>query len=160
MSKKYLALLVLLPPVVIADQLTKLYVDGEMRLYQSIEVLENFFHFTYVRNKGAAFGIFSGANEAYRTPFFLTTTAIAIVVILVMLYRYREEALIFPVSLSLILGGAVGNMIDRVRFGEVIDFIDVHWYQYHWPAFNIADMAITGGVGLLILHMFTEERED
>lgn len=146
--------------MVIVDQLTKLYVDGRMQLYQSIEVLEHFFHFTYLRNKGAAFGILSGANEAYRTPFFLVTSVIAVVIILVMLYRYREEALLLPVSLSLILGGAIGNMIDRARLGEVIDFIDVHWYQYHWPAFNIADSAITVGVGLLILHMFTEEGEN
>lgn len=156
MDKKYIFLLTLTPAVIILDQITKIYVDGAMHLYQSIEVLENFFHITYVRNKGAAFGILSGANESLRVPFFLVVSTIAIAVIIYMIYSYKEESKIFPLSLTLILGGAIGNVIDRIRIGEVIDFVDVHWYEHHWPAFNVADSAIFIGVCVMIFHMILE----
>lgn len=159
MDKKYIPLFTYAPVIIILDQLVKIYVDKTMHLYQSIEVLENFFHITYIRNKGAAFGILSGANESLRIPFFLTVSAIAIAVIIYTIYTYREESQVFPVSMALILGGAIGNMIDRVRFGEVIDFVDVHWYEHHWPAFNVADSAITIGVALLIINMLFEHKK-
>ena len=128
-------------------------------LYQSIEVLENFFHITYIRNKGAAFGILSGADASLRIPFFIAVSIVAIVLILYVLKTHKGQSPVFPVALSLILGGAIGNMIDRVRMGEVIDFLDVHWYQNHWPAFNIADSAITVGMGFLIYQMITEKED-
>ena len=159
MNKKYIPLIAYTPLIVIIDQLTKTYVDNGMRLYQSIELLENFFHITYIRNKGAAFGILSGADESVRIPFFLVISAIAIAVIFYILYSYHEESKLFPLSLALILGGAVGNMIDRIRFGEVVDFLDVHWYDHHWPAFNIADSAISIGVALLIINMLFEKEK-
>ncbi len=159
MNKKYIPLIAYTPLIVIIDQLTKTYIDNEMRLYQSIELLENFFHITYIRNKGAAFGILSGADESVRIPFFLVISAIAIAVIFYILYTYQEESKLFPLSLALILGGAVGNMIDRLRFGEVVDFLDVHWYGHHWPAFNVADMAISIGVAFLIINMLFEKEK-
>ena len=159
MNKKYIPLIAYTPLIVIIDQLTKTYVDNEMRLYQSIELLENFFHITYIRNKGAAFGILSGADESIRIPFFLVVSAIAIAVIFYILYSYHEESKLFPLSLALILSGAIGNMIDRLRFGEVVDFLDVHWYEHHWPAFNIADSAISIGVALLIINMLFEKEK-
>jgi len=158
LNKKYLPLFTCAPVIIILDQLVKIYVDKTMHLYQSIEVLENFFHITYIRNKGAAFGILSGANENLRIPFFLTVSVIAIAIILYTIYTYEEESQVFPVSMGLILGGAIGNMIDRVRLGEVIDFVDVHWYGHHWPAFNVADSAITVGVTLLIINIIFEHK--
>ena len=92
-----------------------------------------------------------------RIPFFLGVSVIAIGVIVYLLKNHKGESPIYPLALSLILGGAIGNMIDRVRMGEVIDFLDVHWYQHHWPAFNIADSAITVGMGFLIFQMITEK---
>ena len=157
MDKRYKLLLIIAPVVIVIDQWTKLIVDKNMLLYQSIEVLENFFHITYIRNKGAAFGILSGADASLRIPFFLGVSFIAIAVIIYALKTHKGESPIFPVALSLILGGAIGNMIDRVRMGEVIDFLDAHWYQHHWPAFNIADSAITVGMGFLIFQMITEK---
>jgi len=159
LDKKYIPLFTYMPVIIILDQLVKIYVDKTMYLYQSIEVLENFFHITYIRNKGAAFGILSGANESLRVPFFLTVSAIAIVVIIYTIYTYREESQLFPFSMALILGGAIGNMIDRIRLGEVIDFVDVHWYTHHWPAFNVADSAITIGVTLLIINILFEHKK-
>jgi len=159
LDKKYIILLIYTPLVVILDQVVKIYVDRSMYLYESIEVVENFFNFTYIRNKGAAFGILSGADPSLRIPFFISVSVIAIGVIIYILYTYKGRTGLYPASLSLILGGAIGNMIDRVRLGEVIDFIDVHWHGSHWPAFNIADSAITIGVSILILHMLTEKEE-
>lgn len=159
MNKKYFPLVAYTPLIVLIDQLVKTYVDNEMRLYQSIELLENFFHITYIRNKGAAFGMLSGADESIRIPFFLIVSIIAIALIFYTLYSYHEESKLFPLSLAMILGGAIGNMIDRLRFGEVIDFLDVHWYDHHWPAFNVADAAICVGVALLIINMLFEKEK-
>lgn len=149
---KYVILLAISLITIVLDQLTKLYIASTFTLYESVTVLENFFHITYILNPGAAFGIFAGKAAAFRVPFFLALSFVASVGI-VIFYRSVEDRLV-RAALSLILGGAIGNMIDRARLGEVIDFIDVHWYNNHWPAFNVADSAITIGVGLMILDMF------
>ncbi len=142
--------------VLILDQATKFYVDSHFRVHESVTVLPDFFHLTYVRNKGAAFGIF--ADSAVRIPFFITVSLVAALGILWYMRRLRDEQRLLNFSLALIFAGAVGNLIDRVRLGEVIDFIDVHWYRYHWPAFNVADSAITVGVCLLLVDLWREER--
>lgn len=143
--------------VVFFDQLSKLYIDRRFALYESRRVLENFFHITYVRNKGAAFGIL--ADSVYRVPFFTVVALLAVAGILWYLRQLPGEQRTQQVGLSLVLGGAIGNLIDRVRLGEVIDFLDVHWYRYHWPAFNVADIAICVGVGLLLLSLWRSERQ-
>lgn len=153
---KYAILLAVSLTTIVLDQLTKLSIVSTFDLYESVTVLENFFHITYILNPGAAFGIFAGKTAAFRVPFFLILSFIASVGIMIF-YRSVEDRLV-QLSLSLILGGAVGNMIDRARLGQVIDFIDVHWYNNHWPAFNVADSAITVGVGLMILDMFLKEK--
>ena len=155
-KKKYILLMAIVVPVLLLDQLTKLYIVSTFALYESVTVFENFFHITYILNPGAAFGIFAGRAASFRIPFFLTLSVVASVGI-VIFYRAVEERLV-QVALSLILGGAIGNMIDRARLGEVIDFIDVHWYNNYWPAFNVADSAITIGVGLMILDMVLKEK--
>ncbi|HEX9078165.1 MAG TPA: signal peptidase II [Desulfuromonadaceae bacterium] len=140
----------------IADQLTKLYIDRSMHLYQSIPVLENFFSITYLRNKGAAFSFLS--NAAWRLPFFIGVSLVASIAIIVAFGRLRDDQRLAQVSLAMIFSGAVGNLIDRLRLGEVIDFLDAHWYRHHWPAFNVADSLICVGVFLLALDMLLEER--
>jgi len=154
---RYSLLSVITLVIVAIDQATKLYVDANFRLHETVPVIRGFFHFTYVRNKGAAFGILS--DNAVRIPFFITVSIIAIIGILWYIRRIREDQWLALVSLSLIFAGALGNLIDRVRFGEVIDFLDVFWKQYHWPAFNVADSAITVGVALLFIEMWREERK-
>lgn len=141
---------------VLLDQASKLYIDASFELYQSVTVLENFFHITYIRNRGAAFGILS--DNALRLPFFITVSIIAIIGTFWYLRQLRADQKLSHLSLGLILSGAIGNLIDRIRLGEVIDFVDVHWYNHHWPAFNVADSAICIGVGLLLLETWREER--
>ena len=156
MKSKYIILLALTPLILIVDQLTKLYIDGTMKLYQSIPVIDGLFSITYLRNRGAAFSFLSEAS--WRLPFFLFATVIAVIAILVAFRKLRDDQRFAAVSLTLILSGAVGNLIDRVRLGEVIDFLDVYWKNHHWPAFNVADSAICVGVALLALDMYREEK--
>jgi signal peptidase II len=156
MKIRYAILLAVSALVLVLDQATKLYIDRVMTLHSSIAVIGQFFNITYLRNKGAAFGIL--ANSSYRLPFFILISAAAVCVIFVVVSRLREDQKLAAVSLSLIFSGALGNLIDRVRLGEVIDFLDAHWYDHHWPAFNIADSAICVGVFLLAIDMYLEER--
>jgi signal peptidase II len=138
------------------DQFTKWLVVRSFHLHEALPLVPNFFDLVYVRNKGAAFGIL--ADTRFRVPFLLTTTLIAVVFLIWFYRQYRPDQVLGRSSVSLVLGGAVGNLIDRLRLGEVIDFLDVHWYQYHWPAFNIADSAICVGVGMLLLAQWRDSR--
>lgn len=156
MNHRFLLFSVIALVGIIIDQITKVAIDRSMQLFDSIPVIENFFHITYVRNKGAAFSFL--ANASWRLPFFITVSIIAAVVILVAFRKMREDQKLAHTSLALIFSGAVGNLIDRIRLGEVIDFLDVHWYRHHWPAFNVADSLICVGVFLLAIDMFLEEK--
>jgi signal peptidase II len=156
MKTKYLILLLLSPLILVFDQLTKIHIDRSMQLYQSIPVIDGLFNITYLRNRGAAFSFL--ANASWRLPFFILITIIAVVAILVAFGKLRNDQRFAAFSLTLILCGAVGNLIDRIRLGEVIDFLDVYWKSHHWPAFNVADSAICVGVAMLALDMFLEER--
>ena len=139
--------------VLILDQVTKAWVHSKMALHQSVEVIPNFFNLTYLRNTGAAFGFLAGSPTALRIGFFILISAVAIGCIFFLLKNLRSGQTAWFAALASILGGAVGNLIDRVRLGEVIDFLDFHWYTWHWPAFNVADSAITVGVILLAYQM-------
>lgn len=141
----------------LVDQVTKLYIHGSMSLHQSIPVLDGLFNITYLRNKGAAFSFLS--QVSWRIPFFIAVTLVAAVVILVALRRLREDQRLAQTALAMIFSGALGNLIDRVRLGEVIDFLDVYWRNHHWPAFNVADSLICVGVALVALDMLREERQ-
>ena len=153
MSGKYALAGFISGSVLVLDQVTKLLVDKTMTLYQSIEVIPNFAHFTYLRNTGAAFGFLAGARSSLRIVFFALISSVAIGCIVYLIRGLRPPQKALLISLSLILGGAIGNLIDRLRLGEVIDFIDLHWYDIHWPAFNVADSAISIGVVLLFIQM-------
>jgi signal peptidase II len=157
MKAKYLILALTAPIILVADQLTKLYIDRTMKLYQSIPVVDGLFSITYLRNKGAAFSFLSDAS--WRLPFFILATLIAVIAIITAYCKLKDEQRFAAFSLSLILSGAIGNLIDRVRMGEVVDFLDVYWRSHHWPAFNVADSAICVGVALLALDLFREERK-
>ena len=113
-------------------------------------LIHGLLNLTRVHNTGAAFGLMAGQPSMLRTLFFLGVSLVAMGVVLWMFFRLPQNQKVEHVALSLIFGGALGNVIDRVRLGEVIDFIDVYFRSYHWPAFNVADSAITTGVILLM----------
>ncbi len=140
----WLALLVL-----VLDQASKWVISHDMQLYQSIPVLPGF-RLTYVHNTGAAFSFLSEAGGWQRWLFALLALLIS-AVLTVWLMRLKSNEKLMAVSLSLILGGAIGNLVDRLLYGYVIDFIDVYYQDWHWPAFNIADSAICVGVVLMLL---------
>jgi len=137
---------------VILDQASKLAIAGTMRLYESIEIIP-FFKLTYVHNPGAAFSFLSEAG-GWQRWFFAGLALVISVAIAVWLTRLKEHETLLAVALALILGGAVGNLIDRLAYGYVIDFLDVYYGTWHWPAFNIADSAITVGVMLMLAESF------
>ena len=131
------------------DQASKLAIDASMQLYQSIELIP-FFNLTYVRNTGAAFSFLSEAG-GWQRWFFAILASIISIVLAVWLAKLKKHEILMAASLSLILGGAIGNLIDRVLYGYVIDFLDVYYQSWHWPAFNVADSAISVGVILMLL---------
>lgn len=140
------------------DQASKIAIDKSFQLYESIAVIPSFFNLTYVHNTGAAFSFLSEAGGWQRWLF----AALAIVMSTIMtiwLTRLKENETLLAVALSLILGGAVGNLIDRLSYGHVIDFLDVYYGTYHWPAFNIADSAITIGVALMLMDSFRSQEK-
>jgi signal peptidase II len=146
--------------IVVVDQVTKAVVDRTMPLHHSIPIIDGFFNLTYIRNTGAAFGIFSGSHEVFRLPFLIGVSILAIGFILMMLKRLRDGETGLTLALAFILGGAAGNLIDRILYGEVIDFLDVYWSHYHWPAFNVADSCITIGVGITLFYLIRAKGDD
>ena len=135
--------------------MTKAIVERAMVLHETIPLLP-VFSLTYVRNTGAAFGVFGAAPAGIRLPLFLLVTVAAAWALISMLRRARPGQRLLVGALGAILGGAAGNFICRVRYGEVIDFLDAHWGALHWPAFNVADSAITVGVLIVLLTSLRE----
>lgn len=153
-TKNYKLLLGVALAILILDQITKQWVIRSFFLGESVSILPSFFNLTYIRNTGAAFGIFATAHPAFRVPFFFVVPIIALISIAYVFRKVPPEDTKMSVALSLVMGGAVGNLIDRVVYGYVIDFLDFHWDRaYHFPAFNVADSAICVGVGLLMLDL-------
>ncbi|MGB5397638.1 MAG: signal peptidase II [Gammaproteobacteria bacterium] len=142
--------------VIVLDQLSKQFAEAQLVYHKSIAVFPGF-NFTLMYNEGAAFSFLSDAGGWQRWFFTVLSVAISIVLI-VWIKRLDSDKRILAAGLALILGGAIGNVIDRILFGHVIDFIDVYYQSSHWPAFNIADSAITLGACLLILDMFQEHK--
>lgn len=143
--------LVVIIVAIAADQLTKAMVVDSLLLYESREIIPGFFNLVYVTNKGAAFSMFADMNSPWRHYIFLSIGSVALVGLTVVYWNLRKVNRFYSWSLALIAGGAAGNLIDRVRFGAVIDFLDFYVGKYHWPAFNVADSAICVGAGLFLL---------
>lgn len=139
--------------VLVLDQLTKWQVEQHLSLYERIEILP-FFNLTLAYNPGAAFSMLADAG-GWQRWFFTMVAVIAILVMLVWLLRLRGER-ILAAGLALIVGGALGNLVDRLLHGHVVDFLDFHWAGWHFPAFNMADTAISLGAACLIIDMFLE----
>lgn len=136
----------------VLDQWSKHIVDSAMQLYQSIPIIP-YFNLTYVHNTGAAFSFLSQAG-GWQRWFFAALALTVSIGITIWLTRLKKQETLLAVALALVLGGAVGNLIDRLMYGYVIDFLDVYYQDWHWPAFNIADSAITLGVILMLAESF------
>lgn len=155
-NKKYFILIFVVLVILVVDQYTKYLVHNGFRWGESRAIFESFFSLTYVRNTGAAFGLLHRAPEYFREPFFIIVPVIALFVIGFVLAKLDSKQVLTAVALSLIVGGAVGNLIDRIKHGFVIDFLDFFWKDYHWPAFNVADAAIVVGVSLMFIQSFKQ----
>jgi len=142
--------------VIVLDQATKFLVTRFLDLYERVEVLP-VLDFTLLHNTGAAFSMLAGAS-GWQRWFFIALAGVVSVLLTVWIWRTPRGEKLLPLALSLVLGGALGNVIDRIAHGYVVDFIHVHWGASYFPAFNIADSAITIGAGLLILDAFRERR--
>ncbi len=140
-------------PVLILDQASKYYVSTHMELYQSIALIPHWLDITYTRNPGAAFSLFVNLPAGFRSAMLLALAAAAIIVLGILIARSRRADLT-SIAFALVLAGALGNVIDRLIRGQVIDFIRVHYYGWSYPIFNVADSAITIGIVLVILTSF------
>ncbi len=152
MHKKYLGIAMIAAAIIVCDQATKFWIDAALTRYQQIEVVPHFFNIVHVRNPGVAFGLLQNLSETYRSTLLISTTVLALGLLVFLLAQTPVAHRLERWCLSLILGGAVGNLIDRVRLGEVIDFVDIHWMElYHWPAFNVADACISTGITCMVV---------
>jgi signal peptidase II len=159
-ASRYVLLGLVSLSIILIDQMTKVYIMQTMRLHESIVIIPNLFSITYIRNPGAAFGILSTSSGSFRFIFFGLTSLFALGLLGTILIRMPKDDWMGQISVVAILGGAIGNLLDRLRYGEVIDFLDFYIETYHWPAFNVADSAITVGVVFLILHFAFEKQKE
>jgi len=159
-SAKTRTVMLIVGVIVVLDQVTKIIINHTIALHDSVPVVDSFFHLVHVRNTGAAFSLFAHMPAWFRQPFFLIATGMAVTALVLFLRHTEGASPLLVVAVAAILGGALGNLIDRIRYGEVIDFLLLHWRGYHWPAFNVADTCITlGAIGLLWASM-RENRAD
>ncbi len=150
---KYIRFVGVVALVVLLDQITKAMVLKMMPLFKSIVVIPGFFNLTHVHNPGGAFGFLAQNGSPWRHWMFLGAAVVALSMILYFHHQTPKTHPYLGLGLSLIFGGAIGNLIDRLRFGEVIDFLDFYAAHFHWPTFNVADSAVTIGVGIFVLHI-------
>ncbi len=150
-GRRYLLFAAVLVAVICVDQASKMWVLQHFALYESREIIPGLFNLTFLTNNGGAFSLLAGQPALWRQLFFVTATLIALGFIWAAHRSYGPRGPLYTLSLSLIAGGAIGNLIDRLRFSCVIDFLDVYVGDHHWPAFNAADSAITIGVLLFLL---------
>ncbi len=153
MTAKYKKLLIIAILIVGLDQITKAVVVASMKLYQSVTVIPGFFNLTYIHNPGGAFGFMAGQSQTIRTLLFIVVSILAVGFILYFYKNTPDSHPMLAMGFALIFGGAIGNLIDRIRMGTVIDFLDVYIQHLHWPAFNVADSAISVGMAIFIFHL-------
>jgi len=146
--------------VVLVDRLTKAVVADRISLHDSVDVVPGIFRLTHVQNQGAAFGLFSDSSFPWKVALLILFSIAALAVVSALLWKNGDALNATAIALSLVFGGAVGNLWDRVTSGRVIDFLDFYLGQHHWPAFNIADSAIVVGALLLLSEIFMAPHEE
>jgi signal peptidase II len=143
--------------VVLLDRWTKRLVAAHIAMYTHIQIIPRFFRLTHTENTGAAFSLFADSPSHWKTTLLIGFSLIAMIIVSVLLWRQSHVLTTTGVALSLILGGAVGNLWDRVASGRVVDFLLFYYRQYQWPVFNLADSAIVVGAGLLVIEILFAE---
>lgn len=152
-SYKYAKLILVSGLVVLADQISKSLILKHLPTHRSISIIAGFFDITHIRNPGGAFGLMANVSPAARTVVFMFISSLAVGLILYFYSKTPRRYALLATGFALIFGGAIGNLIDRFRFGNVVDFLDFYLGSLHWPAFNIADSAITAGIFIFIFHL-------
>jgi signal peptidase II len=146
--------------VLALDRATKWLIEGHIELHDTLQVIPGFFRLTHVQNRGAAFGIFAESPSEWKVAVLVLFSLVALVVVSALLWRNSHSLTMTGAALSLILGGAVGNLWDRLLSGHVVDFLDFYLSSYHWPAFNVADSAIVVGAVLLVAEILFKPTGD
>ncbi len=158
MGRKLGIFMALLVAGLALDLGSKFLVLHYLPLGAQVPVIKGFFNLVHVHNKGAAFGLMANWSVNFARLFFIGTTALVLAVVGYLWWRLPEDHWLAALGYGLIMVGALGNLVDRVRLGEVVDFLDVYWGNYHWPAFNVADSLICLGAGVLVWVIFKEEK--
>lgn len=156
-DSRYRILLGVAAAVFLCDQLSKFWVMAAIPFYASIPVVPGFFDLVHIRNRGAAFGFLNRHDIEWQFWLFLAATLVAAGIIITLVRAARPDQRCLVAGLGLILGGATGNLLDRIRFRAVVDFLDFHLGSWHWPAFNVADMAICCGAALVCICLWREQ---
>lgn len=143
--------------VFVFDQWTKTLVERSIPLDTIVPVIPHFFNLTHTHNSGAAFGIFSASSSPWKTIFLVGISVVLLVIVVAVVWRSQRLPWEAGVALGLILGGAASNLLDRIRYGQVTDFLDFYVRDYHWFTFNLADSAIVAGAVLLAIHLMTSD---
>ena len=154
MQNKYLKLAIIAGLVIILDQITKAVILYYLPLYHSISIIPGFFSITHIHNPGGAFGFMANQSSILRIIVFLCFSSLAICLIFYFYKKTPVEYSMLAAGFALIFGGAIGNLIDRIRLGEVVDFLDVYIGTLYWPTFNIADSAVSIGMVIFAYHLF------
>ena len=155
--RKYVTFLLIVAGILLVDQVTKGLVTQRFSLHENLEVIPGFFYLTHIRNTGGAFGLLAGEPSSLRTGLFLAISCVALGIIFYLYTRIPPGKPWLNAGLAMTFGGALGNLIDRLRFGEVVDFLDFHIGTLHWPAFNVADSAISVGVGIFCFYLLIKK---
>jgi signal peptidase II len=146
--------------VVFMDQMSKWLVSQKIALYDGVDVVPGFFRLTHVQNQGAAFGLFSNSTSQWKVAMLIMFSVAALAVVSALLWKNGNAMNATAIALSLVFGGALGNLWDRVSSGRVIDFLDIYYGSHHWPAFNVADSAIVIGAVLLLSEIFLAPQDE
>lgn len=160
LERKHWILILLVPVAVALDQITKTIALRLLSPRRIETIIPDYFNFVLVKNRGMAFGLFNDLESTWRMPLFIGISIVAILIIVHLFRQARGDAIFLPVSLSLILSGAIGNLTDRFRWGFVVDFINLHYRDHHWPTFNVADTAISIGIAILVVDTFFAPGEE
>lgn len=160
MKKNMIIFIIGAAAIIWLDQITKAAILQRFFIHESYTVIDGFFNLVYVMNPGAAFGFLANMSETFRYIFFIGITVLVVLLILYYIMKSKSHNMLYVISLTLIFAGAVGNLIDRIRFGAVVDFLDFYIGGAHWPAFNVADSSITIGAVLMIWGMIVQRKKE